>query len=95
MNTNSRIFVSHNRFLSSYNLRNEKWSKTHIQFEDSVTKLIQIGELDGDPEKIKIGVFVGYQNIHFMEYSEHLYDYKLMDEKKVVEDPIKEVCFDP
>lgn len=81
VNTNNRIFVSHNRYISSFNLRNEKWSKSHIEFGDSVTRMIQYGELSDDPEQIKIGVFVGYQSIHFMEYSELLFDYMLLDYK--------------
>jgi hypothetical protein len=40
VNTNNRIFVSHNRYISSFNLRNEKWSKNHMEFGDSVTRMI-------------------------------------------------------
>lgn len=66
VNTDSRIFVSHNRYLSSYNLRNEKWSKEHIDFGEQIQKLVQIGRFGGEPEAIRIGVFVGYNSIRFL-----------------------------
>ena len=86
--------MGHNRYLSAYNLRNKKWTKEHIDFGDQVTNLVQIGRFGGDPDEIKLGVFVGYQTVRFMEYYEEKFDYKLTDFFLSVSDPVQEVCVD-
>lgn len=50
VNTDSRIYVSHNRYLSSFNLRNEKWSKEHIDLGEQIYKLFKIGGYDTNPD---------------------------------------------